>query len=939
MHALVLCETWLTPETKNLIKLSNFTYSGIERKEKKGGGVGFLIKKNLIFRERIDLKINAAHWEHHIIEIKCRSKNILLVSIYRPPNTPISEFLNEYDSLLKKLNKKKEYDVIIGLDHNLDFLKSNNHRQTQKFIEVNLDHNYLPCITKPTRITKSTATLIDNIFISQHLQGLHDSKILIEDLSDHLPSLLTLSGHFLEQKTIPTIVTRKLNDEAYEKINSVLNSYDWKAKLSNKNIDDCFEEWHSTVQSTINKIAPEKKVKLTKKQLKRAPWITANLLKSCTRQKKLYKLALKSQNNPVAWNKYHAYKTILDRVKRFLKKDHFQSQCIAFKNNSHKLWKIINEINGKCNDKSNIIESIKTNNISYYDAKNITNSLGEYFSTVGENYANKIPTSNKTIESYLGKIPINTNSIYLSPTDKNEIKKLIGKLENKHSSGYDKISNIILKRIQISITTPLEIIFNKSLESGIFPQKMKIADIFPLFKNKERNLCTNYRPISLLITVSKLLEKIIYNRVYSFLNTTNQFFTSQYGFRTNHSCENAISELIGHIVKGKENNKSTACVFLDLSKAFDTIKHDVLLAKLERYGIRGVALNWFKSYLSNRKIRVKCTIESTGKTEYSKEYPISYGTPQGSCLGPLIFLLFNNDLHRAIRYSNVILFADDTTLYVTDHSINNIKKCLEHDLKLLQDWFHANKLTLNLTKTQFMLFKAKKRCPSITLNINNTLISQHKNAKFLGLILDDELSWIPHINDRLNKIKRNKHMLNTGKNMLNTNAKKLIYYGHIHSHLCYCLIVWGGMCKKMDLNRLQKAQNSCIKLLDPKQTVDMNYINNNIMTIPQLIKLEEIKLGYKITNKLLPTNLQSLLDTDQKGYALNKNHAYNTRKKRIPNQPRVSTKTYTQSFLNKGISSYSMCSDLLRSKLSYQSLVACYKRDIMNQNRQQTVGS
>ena len=213
--------------------------------------------------------------------------------------------------------------------------------------------------------------------------------------------------------------------------------------------------------------------------------------------------------------------------------------------------------------------------------KNITNSLGEYFSTVRENYANKIPASNKTIESYLEKIPINTNSIYLSPTDKTKIKKLISKLENKHSSGYDKISNIILKRLHVSITTLLEIIFNKLLESGIFPQKMKIADIFPLFKNKERNLCTNYRPISLLITVSKILEKIMYSRVYSFLDTTNQFFISQYGFRANHSCENAISELIGHIIKGKENNKSTVCVFLDLSKAFDTIKHDVLLAKLE----------------------------------------------------------------------------------------------------------------------------------------------------------------------------------------------------------------------------------------------------------------------------------------------------------------------------------------------------------------------
>ena len=564
LHALVLCETWLTAETKNLIKVSNYVYSGIERKGKKGGGVGFLIKNNLITRERRDLKIEADHMEHYIIEIKCRRKNILLVSIYRPPNTSISNFINEYDSLLNKLNRAKEYDVIVGIDHNLDFLKSNHHRQTQNFIEVNLDQNYLPCITKPTTITKSSATLIDNIFISQNLQGRQDSKILIDDLSDHLPSLLTLSGHFLEHKNTPTILTRKLDDETYDKINSSLNSHDWKVKLTNKNVDECFDEWHSTLQSTINKFAPECEIKLTKKQLKRDPWITSSLLKSCTKQKKLYKLSIKS-DDPDTWDRYHAYKVTLDRIKRTLKKDYYQTQCLAFKRNTRKLWKIINEIKGKCNDKSSIIESIKINNISYHDAKNITNSLGEHFSTVGENYANKIPTPNKNIKIYLGEIPINNQSIYLPPTDKEEITKLINRLENKHSSGYDKISNFILKKLKISIITPLEIIFNKSLESGTFPQKMKIADIYPLFKNKERNLCTNYRPISLLITVSKILEKIMYSRVYSFLDKTNQFFDSQYGFRTNHSCENAISELLGHIIKGKENNKIYClCVFRPL---------------------------------------------------------------------------------------------------------------------------------------------------------------------------------------------------------------------------------------------------------------------------------------------------------------------------------------------------------------------------------------
>ena len=207
LHALVLCETWLTPETKNLLKVNDYSYTGTERIGKKGGGVGFLIKNNIICRERTDLKIEAEHMEHCIVELKCRCKNILLVSIYRPPNTSVSDFIKEYDLLLNKLNNIKDYDIVVGMDHNLDFLKSNNHRITQKFIELNLDLNFLPCITRPTRITKSTATLIDNIFISQNLHGRQDSLILIEDLSDHLPSLITLSGQYLEKKATPTILT------------------------------------------------------------------------------------------------------------------------------------------------------------------------------------------------------------------------------------------------------------------------------------------------------------------------------------------------------------------------------------------------------------------------------------------------------------------------------------------------------------------------------------------------------------------------------------------------------------------------------------------------------------------------------------------------------------------------------------------------------------
>ena len=242
-----------------------------------------------------------------------------------------------------------------------------------------------------------------------------------------------------------TVITCRLNDGAYTNINFDLRNHDWKAKLLNKNVNESFEEWHNTVQSTINHFVPERVVKLAKKQLKRDPWITPSLLKSCTKQRSLYKQTIKSKKAPMKWDKYHTYKVTLDRIKRYLKKNYYQSQCVAFKHDSRKLWKMINEITGKCNDKSCVIDSTKSDNIEHYDAKNITNSLGRNLSTVGETYANKIPSSITPIEGYLGRFPSNTNSIYLPPTDTNEIKKLITKLENKYSSGYDRISNIILK--------------------------------------------------------------------------------------------------------------------------------------------------------------------------------------------------------------------------------------------------------------------------------------------------------------------------------------------------------------------------------------------------------------------------------------------------------------------------------------------------------------
>ena len=659
--------------------------------QKKEGGVGFLLRNELIAQKRDDLCIVSENFEHCIIELKGRKRNIILVSLYRPPNTSVKAFLSDYKQLVQNLNNVKNCDVIIGTDHNLDFLKSSWHLDTQNFIELNLDSNLLPCITRPTRITKSSATLIDNMLISKNLRGKQDSKIIITDISDHLPSIVTISGNILEKKQKIEIISRKINDKTIQAITDVLACHDWESDLCNEDVNSNFTLFHDRLLSTLNKMAPERKIILKNKKSKREPWIVPSLLKCCTKQHKYFKQALKSKDD-FHWKRYKEYKKIFDKVKRHMRIDYYKNKCLEFRNNSKKLWNMINKISGKNNDKTSIIDYIKVNNIEYYDSVGITNNLCKYFANIGENLSSKIPKSNKSINEYLAKIKRNEKSLFLRPTSEQEINKIIEKLPNKNSSGYDNISNILLKKLKLPLLKPLNIIFNKSISSGIFPEKMKLADVFPLHKGKEKFLPTNYRPISLLLTISKVLEKLIYIRTYSFLNENDQLYVSQYGFRNNHSCENAISELVGHILKRKEQNESTACVFLDLSKAFDTIKHDVLLKKLESYGIRGTALNWFESYLTNRKIKVKCSIASSKKTEFSKEEPVNVGTPQGSCLGPLIFLIFNNDLHKVVENCSTILFADDTTLYISSKNTTYLKWCIEHDISLLLDWFRANNL-------------------------------------------------------------------------------------------------------------------------------------------------------------------------------------------------------------------------------------------------------
>ena len=635
----------------------------------------------------------------------------------------------------------------------------------------------------------------------------------------------------------------------------------------------------------------------------REPWLTRNLLRCMRKQQILYQKTLKCKQTEVC-EKYKQYRKTLKKLIRYCKSQYYLSKCVEFKTNSKKLWSMINRVISKSNHKIDSINKIKVGNIYKSDAKSITSTFCNHFANVGKNYADKIGKSNKKIEDYLRNIEINKHSLFLTPVTENELCTLINTLPNKLSSGFDNINNVLLKQLKLSLLKPMTICVNKSLSEGLFPESMKLADVYPLFKSKDKSDTNNYRPISLLLTLSKLLEKIVYGKVYHFLCETNQIYSSQYGFRSGHNCENAIGELVSAVLKGYQSNKFTIGLFLDLSKAFDTLQQSILLEKLNYYGVRGIALDWFRSYLDNRKMRVKCCVTKTGQIEYSEYQTITYGTPQGSCLGPLIYLIFTNDLANNLSFCNSIMFADDTTLYKTHSNLCYLKWSIEQDMTNLMDWFRANKLTLNLEKTSCMLFKKSGNKTKIHLEIDGIEIDSASNTKFLGLWLDSHLNWSLHLTKLFIKLKRNKALLRLGGNLLNEAAKKLVYHSHISSHIQYGLLLWGNNINSKQLNKLQKIQTECLQLIVPlNKTGNLNKVLG-ILTIKDMIKLENYKFGYKLNNNLLPTKTNELCYLDNNSQSLKKHHPYSTRNKTMPNLPKKMNKAYRASYLCTGPQMY-----------------------------------
>ena len=843
-----ISETWLNPFSPN-VEILGYTLIHEDRRTKKGGGVGIYINKKLRFNKLDDVSCTTA--ECCGVEMQIGKKQLILISLYRPPNGTLTAFNKSFKHMVDEWRRLNKY-IIIGTDHNLDFLKTEKHPQTQTFLEKIFDSRMLPMITRPTRITKTTATLIDNILVDQTLATNSLCSILIDNISDHLPCIVVLKNFKVKLNSKLIIKSRDTQKRCLADLKTALGGCDWYPNSSTTcDLNTQATQFHTKLTELIDYHCPTTTREIKYKLIRREPWLSVGLQKSIRRCKSLYKQTLEPNCCNSVIQHYRVYNNMLQCLKRTSKVLYYTEMCTKHKNNTKHLWKIVNEVVATTNDKTNIIDCLKIDNVKNYNPQEIANTFGDYFATVGKKFAGRIKKSKESISNLIAKIDRNDKSLYLRPTSSQEVKRLIMNLPNKTSSGFDNISNILLKEICPHIEMVLAELFNRSMSEGEFPDIMKEAEVVPLFKSKSRLEVTNYRPISLLLTVSKILEKLIYSRTYSFLMETNQLYVSQYGFRANHACDHAISELLGEIVKGQQLGKYTVGIFLDLSKAFDTLEHSVIFSKLEKYGIRGPVLHWFISYLTGRTLSVKC-LSGNSSTVKSPAYNVEYGTPQGSCLGPLIFLIFCNDIHLNMTFSACIQFADDTSLHKSHYNLQYLKFCVEHDMESLQDWFRANKLTLNVQKSVCMLFTPTGKHLTLELEFEGLVMPQVQSTKLLGVWIDEQLKWHEHVNSVILKLRSKIHMLRKGKNLLSTHARRILYFAQIHSHLTYGLVCWGNMIDNSDLRRLKKMQNACVKLIDRSKPVEKIYHDHKILTIEKLIRLENAKTWFKFYKSVLP---------------------------------------------------------------------------------------
>ncbi|CAH2096746.1 unnamed protein product [Euphydryas editha] len=837
----VLTECWLPCLSNTYIPiLQNYTSFKTTKHINQSDGVVVYIKNDLLATcEEPDFNLSASGL---IIRI---NSEVAILCIYRSPSIDnIDCFLTVLNKILPSLYMFKS--VVITGDINVDIKPSTLDMRSHNYLNCLAYHGYLPAHTLPTR----AGNCLDHTMLKTNLVNytfLYDTTV-----TDHYPTLVCI--HKKVTRTVTNSTITKIDSEGLDR--SMLQM-DFTNLFLIKDASISLDGFIKLLTTAITANTSTNKVPAKKKILK--PWITPGLLRCIRNRDALHKKVKKAPDNEILRITYNRYRNFCARILKKVKRRYDIQELDNASHNPKALWDTIKRVTytTKTKHKATQLLSLLPTPVES------CNEVNSYFVNIGQNLANSINNSsrgNPQPSTYVEILYDNspTSSFVLHPTNPDEIVTTINSLRSSAAIGWDGIPPSILKKYSVMLGPILSHIFNLCFETAVFPTALKKAIIHPVLKDGDANLPSNYRPIAVLSSLSKILERLINKRLVQYLEHFGLISEQQYGFRKGRSTNGAVLDLVGHVVQNLNQNKKVLSIFLDLKKAFDTIPITTLLLKLEKVGVRGLPLKLFQNYLTDRSQMVR--IDSYG----SDELPVYYGVPQGSILGPTLFLIFINDLcNLRIPNGRVVSFADDTALTFVADTWPEVETKAQLGLNLALNWLRCHTLTLNTTKTNFITYSISTASqPSLNLLLKAHVCSNVSKpscecpkiesvdcVKYLGILVDKNLNFKAHIGLLTGRIRKLMFLFKTLRSVANQIIVRKVYFALCLSVVTYCITTWGGAAKT-NLKPLEVAHKGVLKVATFRPitfpTVQL-YDELNVLNVRQHFILQTVLLQHQNT--------------------------------------------------------------------------------------------
>jgi hypothetical protein len=652
--------------------------------------------------------------------------------------------------------------------------------------------------------------------------------------------------------------------------------------INEDKVDEATELWVKTFSDTANRHAPivekEKSIKNNK-----IPWFSKDLeiLKTeRARKLKLYRLQ-------GMWSDLNIVKSITNKIthlKRRLKKIYYTEKIEKYEGDPKKIWKILKDVTHTA-DKNNTIEPEFLN-------QDLANKFNTFFATIGSKIQEKLKIADRK--------PIfnGTQAFSLKEENESTVIKLIDRIKTDVAVGSDDINAKLLKDSKHTISNSLMQLINISYKKSVFPTCMKKAVVKAIHKKESTEDPSNYRPLSILSVISKIFERSATDQLVHFLEQNKLLTPLQHAYRKGHSTQTCLNEIVDYIYEENDKGYLVGIASLDLSKAFDSINHNQLIQKLISLGLGETSVQWCKSYLTGR------TQQTKFKKFISTTETVTSGVPQGSILGPILFLCFVNNLPEEFKNCKIISYADDTQILVSAKNGKEIKLALENLIQTAQTWYNRNSLLNNTGKTEIMVISKKKNKEvfeiSITENGKHEKLKLKKSIKILGVHLDEELNWNKHTSEVNKKARYATRNLQRTNHLLPFKSRLLLYNSLTASHFNYADTVWGG-CNSKNKNKLQRTQNAAIKSILGLKRLDSStqaLKKANLLTLDQKRKVHEGVYVHKALAGKLP---QITCQRYQQQQSLKK---HRSAEKQILTIPRHRTENYKNSPLYRTITTW-----------------------------------